>query len=382
MVLLCDGATYSHGAVASPEGPFVDPGPTNFTIDPSANFPSRATVDKKMLHLPDWSLIDLPEHELKIRKRFGVNSALYLPLLRGGDCIGLLTLVGKRPNTFGAAEIAQAESFRDQALIAIENVRLFNETKEALEQQTATSEVLQVISSSPGDLQPVFEAMLENAVRICDAKFGNIYRWDGEFFHLLAAFNTPPALVDARTRSPFRPARVMRRMVESKTTVHVADLAAHEDYTEEHHRPASEAVELGGVRTLLFVPMLKENDLIGSFSLFRQVVRPFTDKQIALVTNFANQAVIAIENARLLNELRRRTDDLSESLEQQTATSEVLKVISRSPGDLQSVFAAMLENAVRICDAKFGNIYRWEDDALHLVAAHNTPNALAEARRR
>jgi hypothetical protein len=123
-------------AVASPEGPFEDDGPTNLPIDPGANFPSRAIVNKKKLHLPDWSLIDLPEHELKIHKRFGTNSALHLPLLRGGECIGLLTLVGKRPNNFGAVEIAQAESFRDQALIAIENVRLFNETKEALEQQT------------------------------------------------------------------------------------------------------------------------------------------------------------------------------------------------------------------------------------------------------
>jgi len=160
-VLLCDGATYSHVAVASPEGPFVDQGPTNFPIDPSANFPSRAIVDKKMLHLPDWSLIDLPEHELKIRKRFGVNSALYLPLLRGGECIGLLTLVGKRPNMFGAAEIAQAESFRDQALIAIENVRLFNETKEALDQQTATSEVLQ---SAP--LPAIFSRYLRRCCRM------------------------------------------------------------------------------------------------------------------------------------------------------------------------------------------------------------------------
>src|SRR5262249_24339392 len=157
----------SHAAVASPEGPFEDDGPTNFPIDPSANFSFTRDRQQKKLHLPDWSLIELPEHELKIRKRFGTSSALYLPLLRGGECIGLLTLVGKRPNNFGSAEIAQAESFRDQALIAIENVRLFNETKEALEQQTATSKVLQVISSSPGDLQPVFATMLENATRIC-----------------------------------------------------------------------------------------------------------------------------------------------------------------------------------------------------------------------
>ena len=150
LVLLCDGGTYSHAAAASPEGPFADQEPTNFPIDPSANFPSRAIVDKKMLHLPDWSLIDLPEHELKIRKRFGTNSALYLPLLRDGECIGLLTLVGKRPNTFGAAEIAQAESFRDQALIAIENARLF----EAEQQRTRElSEVIGATDSNVGSVE-------------------------------------------------------------------------------------------------------------------------------------------------------------------------------------------------------------------------------------
>ena len=155
-----------------------------------------------------------------------------------------------------------------------------------------------------------------------------------------------------------------------------------EDYTERRHPSAVAAVELGGVRTVLLVPIVKEDELIGVFSLYRQEVRPFTDKQIALVQNFASQAVIAIENARLLSELRQRTAELTELLEQQTATSEVLQVISSSPGDLQPVFATMLENAVRICDAKFGNIYRWDGDAFHLMATHNTPPAFAESRRR
>ena len=248
----------------------------------------------------------------------GARTILAVPMLKEDEVVGVILIYRQEVQPFTDKQIALVQNFADQAVIAIENARLLNELRqrttdltertadltEALEQQTATSEVLRVISSSPGELEPVFSTMLENAVRICDAKFGNIYRWDGELFHLLAAFNTPSALVEARTRSPSRPARVMRRMVESKTAVHVADLAAHEDYTE-GYRPASEAVELGGVRTLLFVPMLKENDLIGSFSLFRQEVRPFTDKQIALVASFANQAVIAIENTRLLNELRK-----------------------------------------------------------------------------
>jgi class 3 adenylate cyclase/putative methionine-R-sulfoxide reductase with GAF domain len=266
-----------------------------------------------------------------------------------------------------------------------EIARLTRERDEALEQQTATSEVLQVISSSPGDLEPVFAAMLEKAVRICDATFGNIYRWDGEVLHLVAGHNTPPAFAAFRARSPVTPGggsatSVPGRMVATKALVHVADLSADPAYISRNPQTVA-AVELGGTRTLIAAPMLKEDKLIGGISLVRQEVRAFSDKQIALLTNFAAQAVIAIENARLLNDLRQRTTELTESLEQQTATSEILQVISSSPGDLQPVFATMLEKAVRICNAKFGNIYRWDGDALHLVAAHNTPPAFAEARR-
>ena len=271
-----------------------------------------------------------------------------------------------------------------------EVAQLTRELNEALERQAATSEVLDVISGSPGDLQPVFAAMLENAVRICDAKFGNIYRWDSGALRLAATHNAPPAYDEARSRSPHHrlsPQSFLGRMAATKAVVHVADIAADQSYIEHRVPETVLAVELGGVRTFLAVPMLKENELIGAFTLFRQEVRPFSDKQIALVTNFAAQALIAIENARLLNELRQRTTDLTErtadlteALEQQTATSEVLQVISSSPGDLEPVFAAMLQNAVRVCDAEFGNIYRWDDDALHLVATHNTPPAFAEAR--
>ena len=260
-----------------------------------------------------------------------------------------------------------------------EVVRLTRELNDALEQQTATSEVLQVISSSPGDLEPVFATMLEKAVRICDATFGNIYRWDGEALHLLAAHDTPAALVKVRRQSALRPTALIRHMVATRLVAHVADLAATEDYVE-RHPAAVAAVELGGVRTALLVPLLKEGELIGSFTIYRQEVRPFTDKQIALVTNFAAQAVIAIENARLLNELRQRTDDLTEALEQQTATSDLLQVISGSPGNLEPVFQAMLENAVGICGANFGNMFLYEDDAFRTVAMFNAPEAYANAR--
>src|SRR6478672_10073671 len=222
------------------------------------------------------------------------------------------------------------------------------------------------------------------------ARFGNIYRCDGDTLHLVATHNTPAAFAEARRRSPFRAnlETPFGRMIATKTAIQVANLAEEQVYTERNPWTVA-GVELGGVRTMLAVPMLKENELIGALTIYRQEVRPFADKQIALVTSFATQAVIAIENARLLSELRERTADLSlrtadltEALEQQTATSEVLQVISSSPGDLEPVFSTMLEKALRICDAKFGNIYRWDGDALHLMASYNTPAAFAEARGR
>jgi class 3 adenylate cyclase/putative methionine-R-sulfoxide reductase with GAF domain len=304
----------------------------------------------------------------------GVRTFLSVPMLKEGELIGAFALSRQEVRPFTEKQIALVTNFAAQAVIAIENARLLSELRESLQEQTATAEVLQVVSSSTGDLEPVFAKMLENAVRICDATFGNIYRWDGNALSLVATHNTPLAYAEARRRSPVRPNpnNIFGSMVAAKTVVHVLDAA---EQREQGNLEYVAAVELGGVRTCIAVPMLKENELIGSISLFRQEVRPFTDKQIALITNFAAQAVIAIENARLLSELR-------ESLDEQTATSDVLKVISSSPGDLEPVFGAMLAKAARICDANFGNIFRWDGEALHIVGTHNTPPALAEARRR
>jgi two-component system, NtrC family, sensor kinase len=262
-----------------------------------------------------------------------------------------------------------------------EVARLTRERDEALEQQTAASEVLRIISSSPGDLEPVFQTMLEKAVRICDAKFGSFYLHDEGRLRLVAAHEAPEFL-EARGSGPIQPAPggVLDVVMRTKRTVHIPDLAATRSYAERHPRMV-EAVEIGGIRTVVAVPMLKNDDLIGVVAVHRREVRPFTNEQIALVQNFAAQAVIAIENARLLNELRRRTTDLTEALAQQTATSEVLQVISGSPGDIGPVFANILEKAVRYCDANIGTLYLHKETQLSLVAAHNMPTVFSTAHR-
>ena len=314
----------------------------------------------------------------------GARSTIIVPMLKDDRLIGTIVIYRQEVRPFTAKQIELVKNFAAQAVIAIENTRLLTELRqrtddlsEALAQQTATSEVLQVISSSPGELEPVFKTMLENATRICEASFGTLLLYDGDVFRHVALHNAPQAWAAEQQRDPVPPrhaARVLYRVADTRQIAHIADIAA--------ENPDEPIGTIAGARTLLIVPMLKENQLIGVFGIYRQEVRLFTDKQIELVQNFAAQAVIAIENTRLLNELRQRTDDLSEALEQQTATSEVLQVISSSPGELEPVFQAILEKATRICDANFGMLFRFDGKAFHFAAEVGTPLELAEFQRR
>ena len=348
----------------------------------------RAALEGRAINIPD-ALADPEYRAAGYHKAFGYRSIIAIPLLREGTAIGTFTLTRDEVNPFTEKQKELATTFADQAVIAIENVRLFDEVQartrelsESLEQQTATSEVLKVISSSPGELEPVFNAMLENATRICEATFGHLWLFEGNAFRGVAV-HSEQSYADYRRRNPVidlrdHPGVPLDRLAKTKQVVHVPDLRTDQSYIGKDDRIVT-LVEVAGARTFVAVPMLKEGELIGAINMYRQEVRPFTDKQIELVQNFAAQAVIAIESTRLLSELRQRTNDLSESLEQQTATSEVLKVISSSAGELQPVFETMLAKAVELCEASFGAMWLVEGEGYRTAALHgDLPEAYVE----
>jgi GAF domain-containing protein len=346
---------------------------------------ARTALQVAPVHISD--VLADPEYTWHEGQRLaGFRAMLGVPLLREGNCIGVMAMTRGTPRPFTVKQIELVTTFADQAVIAIENVRLFDEVQartqelsESLDQQTATSEVLRVISSSPGELEPVFETMLANAIRICGASFGTMFLYEGSVFRAVAMHGLPPEFLELRQRAPViypSPGTSLARVATTMETEQVIDVSQEPAYRD---NPAQFAlIELGRARTLLDVPMVKERQLVGVITIYRQEVRPFTDKQIELVESFASQAVIAIENTRLLSELRQRTDDLTESLEQQTATSEVLRVISSAPGELESVFATILDNAVHLCEASFGLLLLCNEGEWSTVAERNVPAAYSE----
>ena len=303
----------------------------------------RAALEGKAVHILDV-LADAEYGATSLREAAGYRTVLGVPLLRTGAVIGVFALTRQEVSPFSEKQIELVTTFADQAVIAIENARLLTELRHSLEQQTATAELLQIINQSPGDLAAVFNAMLEKAMRVCAAAFGAMSTYDGETFKTVAMHGVPAAYARYRSDNPpaYGPGTGPMRILGGERVVHVADLREEDAYRSgEPNRRA--LVDIGGARTSLLLPFARTNSCLVRSRSTDQEVRPFSDKEIALLENFAAQAVIAIENARLLNELRQRTDDLSKSLQQQTATADVLQVISRSTFDLAKVLNTLLE---------------------------------------
>jgi len=356
-VLRRDGDIISIATGASRDGPLTDLGPaSSFPVDPSANFPSRTIVDKAILHIPDWSAIELPEHERVIQTTFGVNATLFVPLLREGECIGLLSFARKQAGVFRKEEIAQAESFVDQALIAIENVRLFNETKEALEQQQAAGDILSVISSSVADAQPVFDKILQSCKHLFGGDELDVLLVDEQGMLRIGAYLGDAHDIVAATF----PAPVERtpagRAIRERRVVHWPDLVNGEDVPGVLRKMA----KLIGYTSMVFAPMLWEGRGIGAIGVARST-GPFKPKELTMLQTFADQAVIAIQNAKLFN-------DTQEALEQQTATAEILNVIASSPTDEQPVFDAIVKASMRLADCTSTFLFRREGNAFRTAA--------------
>ncbi len=329
---------------------------------------ARAVADRATVHVPD--VLQDPEYDAEFATTLGFRAALSVPMLRDGIPTGVLSVAKPEPTPFTGSQVALLQAFADQAVIAIENARLFaelearnHELRVALEQQTATSEILRVISRSPTDVQPVFDAIVQSATRLCDAAFGAAFRFDGQLQTFVAHQSATPGELELLRGNYPRPATrgaATGRAIVDRRIIHIHDIREDPEYT-------LETRQAPGWRTVLAVPMLRDGEPVGALGLWRREVRPFTEKQIELISTFAEQAVIAIENARLFTELEARNSELRVALEQQTATSELLKVIGRSTFDLQPVFETLAENALRLCEAQQGIVIRFDGRLLRAV---------------
>jgi GAF domain-containing protein len=339
------------------------------------NLPGMAVSQNRQIHIPDLdhldpSMADWPG--LPHARKAGTRTMCGTPLRREGNAMGVLIVYRDRLLPFSPEELALQQSFADQAVIAIENARLFNETREALERQTATAEVLQVISSSPGDLKPVFDQMLAKAMRLCESQCGFIYQMEQGAMRAVAEIGVPPAFAEYRrnnlhTGGAATPADMMRA---TRRPAHVHDARDSEPYLNGNLNAVA-GVDLGGARTVLYVPMIRNDDIVGVINVYRQEVRPFTEEQISLLENFASQAVIAIENTRLFNETK-------EALERQTATADILRVISLSPTDVQPVFNALVLTAQRLLRRQMAFILLCKDGTTFRPVAITGPEGLVQ----
>ena len=388
-IFLRDGDVFPLKAASSTTPEFLQYWAANPPRAGRGSATSRVIRSGKVEIIPD--VLEDPDMEMPAGSLVRIRATLGVPMLRDDKVEGVLVLTRPEPGPFTKSQIDLVQTFADQAMIAIENARLFDEVRtktadlqESLQHQTATSEVLQVISRSPGELNPVFQTILSSATSICEAQFGLLVLYEDGGFRFASRFNLPPAFAETFSRNPViypPPIDPLGRVIATRQLVHVVDVKQEPAYLT-GFPPIVELVELGGARTLLLVPMLKENSLGGVIAIFRQTVHAFSDKQIDLVTSFASQAVIAVENARLLNELRQRTDDLGESLQQQTATADVLKVISRSAFDLGSVLNTLTHSAAELCKAEIGALYLCEGDVLVALGVADADPAQADFLRR
>jgi GAF domain-containing protein len=364
-------------------GSIPPPGPVGeyFRTLERGSVTGRSLLEGRILHIADLQAeADEFPTGSDLARRLGFRTLLSIPLMREGAAIGTIMVRRTEARLFTERQVALLQTFADQAVIAIENVRLFNETKEALDRQTATSEILSVISSSPTDVQPVFDTIARNATILTGSLFCNVFRFDGEVLYPVAYHNfSPAAVASLQERYPRAPSRDSAggRAVLDCAVVHLADIEQHPEFA------ASAGLhDLLGFRGLLSVPLLHNGHPIGAITLGRAVPGPFSDRHIGLLRSFADQAVIAIENVRLFNELQARNRDLTEALDQQTATGEILRVISSSPTDIQPVFDTIVRNARRLCGADSAGVLTYDGALIHIEALDNNDPQRSDALQR